>query len=903
MVISGLMRLKCYTILDGLERSFGENLTRNFDITEPEFYTDDERQKALKRMREDMGEQVLEIDEVYIEEILEYLDLGDLLGLMNRHAPSAKNILPEDIKRATKAVNEADALSIRKRVMHPIRPLELDDFQKLSRLAENIRKVAPSLTWGPLDIGIRRIKKGELDLDKDIPTYWAEEPPIVHNLPLAEFDETGFIGRRKERKNLKKLLDSEHRVITVVGAGGIGKTALSLRVCIDLLEENSKLFDRITWVSLKTRYLTPDGIRDIKNAVDSVGYLIQSIAQIFTNGEDIQEQQGWDRVIEQMKQTKTLLIIDNLETLGEKIRDLALDIPNGSKLLLTSRVGLGEIEVRYELSSFMPKDAMALFRSLANIHNFESLMRISDQVVHNYTQLLYFNPLLIKWFVLAIGKGADPATLLKGQDLEKALAFCYENVYERLADLEKDILVTIMAARRDLTNAQLVELTGTESVALVTASQNLVRSSMVQRVTKQDGSIALQIGGLVYEYLRRKHAPDNRRVGQVRHIIKQWQIEQDKIAIQLSLYRYAFRALQLKTTDERISAQHLMRALNTIRAGDFSTAESAISKAEQITPAWWEVYRVKARLLELQNRPIYEVEDAYEQSIRCNDNDINRYHYASYLLRINEHERALAQIKKATTFKDAQPMVLKSLQGIALMRLGRADEAVKLMKYVWENRSKELPARVGRIQGTQLAEAYRRNVELLKMKGMPQDALENFLIGVDIVDECLNLYGCDAKLVEVAVNLMATTWSVLKHDDKANEHAVEIGNRLDTNKSFIMHAKGHRATLQHFIRNADLAKYFPRVADMMVTADKPEPDQNIPKGDYSGTIQTLVQRKDTPYGFISCDELGSVYFNKQSLVNETNWELLKRGIRVNFDIVVAKKPFITRAIKLQLDSV
>ena len=61
------MRLKCYTILDGLERSLGENLTRNFDTTKLEFYTDEELQRALKRMREDVGEQTLEIGDVYIE--------------------------------------------------------------------------------------------------------------------------------------------------------------------------------------------------------------------------------------------------------------------------------------------------------------------------------------------------------------------------------------------------------------------------------------------------------------------------------------------------------------------------------------------------------------------------------------------------------------------------------------------------------------------------------------------------------------------------------------------------------------------------------------------------------------------------------------------------------------------
>ena len=900
MAISGLVRTKCYMILEGLEHSLGENLTRNFEITDPGFFTDDEQQRALRRVQEDIGESTLHIDDVDREQILQYLDLGDLVGLIGRHASSAKNLSLEDVKRAIATINESGALSIRKRVMHPIRPLELDDFEKLSQLAREIQKIAPSLNWSPLAINLRRISK-EGFLTEDIPAYWAEEPPIIHNLPPAEFDETGFIGRRKERKDLKKLLDTEHRVITVVGEGGIGKTALSLRVCNDLLEENSKLFDRIAWVSLKTRYLTPAGIREIYNAVDSVGYLIQTIAQIFPAEEDNQMQQGWDRVIEQMKEMKTLLVIDNLETIGEGIRDLALEIPLGSKLLLTSRVGLGEIEVRYELSGFVPKDATALFRSLVNVHNFKSLMEISNEVVHRYVGALHFNPLLIKWFVLGVGKGADPSMLLKGKGLEEALTFCYENVYERLDELEKNILAIMMAARRDLTNAQLMELTDTELVILIRASQDLVRSSMIQRVIKEDGSIALQLGGLVYEYLTRTHPPNDSTVLKVRGRIKEWQVGQDKITVQSAVYRYALKALQAISGDERISAQYIMRAFSAIRVSDLTAAESAISKAEQITPAWWEVYRVKAWLLELQRRPIFEVENAYEQSISCNDNDINQYHYAAYLNKVGEYGRALDHIEAASRCNDAQLLVLKSLRGVVLMRMGQIDEAVEMMTYVWENRSQKLPARIGRIQGTQLAEAYRRNIEQLKMKGMVEDVIGNFSMAANVIGECINSYGCDGKLVEIAIHLISTVESVLKHNDEQNELALEIAKRWDNNSAFRTCIEHRSDTLQHFVRNPDLADYFPRSAKILPTTQRTNLGQSITRGHYSGTISSLIGRQLNPYGFISCEELGSVYFNSQSLLNESDWHLLKEDISVNFDISATKKPYSPLAIRLQLD--
>ena len=63
-------------------------------------------------------------------------------------------------------------------------------------------------------------------------------------------------------------------------------------------------------------------------------------------------------VLDQLKANRTLLVVDNLETLGEEVRELVLNIPTKSKVLFTSRVGLGEIEIRYELPGFAPKDAM-----------------------------------------------------------------------------------------------------------------------------------------------------------------------------------------------------------------------------------------------------------------------------------------------------------------------------------------------------------------------------------------------------------------------------------------------------------------------------------------------------------------------------------------------------------------
>ena len=102
---------------------------------------------------------------------------------------------------------------------------------------------------------------------------------VNNNLPVAEFEDTGFIGRANERRRLKNLLLSDHRVITVVGVGGIGKTALAMRVCHDLVDDASPRFENVVWVTLKTQFLTTYGIEDIKDAVNTQGKLLDHIGE------------------------------------------------------------------------------------------------------------------------------------------------------------------------------------------------------------------------------------------------------------------------------------------------------------------------------------------------------------------------------------------------------------------------------------------------------------------------------------------------------------------------------------------------------------------------------------------------------------------------------------------------
>ena len=79
-----------------------------------------------------------------------------------------------------------------------------------------------------------------------------------------------------------------------------------------------------------------------------------------------------DELINYMSNNKTLLVIDNLETLDDEKKEFNRifdELPSGSKILITSRIGIGNYEQAYSLERLSEKDALAYFRKVSNIRN------------------------------------------------------------------------------------------------------------------------------------------------------------------------------------------------------------------------------------------------------------------------------------------------------------------------------------------------------------------------------------------------------------------------------------------------------------------------------------------------------------------------------------------------------
>ncbi len=172
---------------------------------------------------------------------------------------------------------------------------------------------------------------------------------IPSNLPTPEH--TALIGRQKESADLLALLSSQYaaHLISVDGIGGVGKTALVLDVAYRCLRASTgedtnttvPVFEAIIFVSAKQQYLTPVGLLPYSEAQRTLRDIFREIAQTLNRFEITQAapQEQPSKVRDALSRQRTLLIVDNLETMEESQEIVAFlyRLPPQVKVIITTR--------------------------------------------------------------------------------------------------------------------------------------------------------------------------------------------------------------------------------------------------------------------------------------------------------------------------------------------------------------------------------------------------------------------------------------------------------------------------------------------------------------------------------------------------------------------------------------
>ncbi len=209
-----------------------------------------------------------------------------------------------------------------------------------------------------LDLGSHRLKdltEAEQVWQLTIEGLLADFPPLKsldtlpNNLPMQV---TSFRGREHDLEGVDKLL-AAHRLLTLVGAGGIGKTRLAIQVGADLLDHY------------------PDGVWLVDFAAITDPELVSSVIAKVVGMSQVEGRRVDESIPPWLKRKTLLLILDNCEHLLGPVAILADAIHRNCpqvRILSTSRQALGvsgeqvmrlsSLDVPHKIADLTPEAAV-----------------------------------------------------------------------------------------------------------------------------------------------------------------------------------------------------------------------------------------------------------------------------------------------------------------------------------------------------------------------------------------------------------------------------------------------------------------------------------------------------------------------------------------------------------------
>jgi non-specific serine/threonine protein kinase len=218
-------------------------------------------------------------------------------------------------------------------VMHAIATTEPDPVSRLRSdappefdlvLARALKK-DPAERWAAardFADALRGLREGA-DLTTAVVTPpQAAASKVPNNIPAQL---TSFIGRRRERAEVRRLFAAS-RLVTILGAGGTGKTRLAIRVASDMLPEQPDGVWVVELATLKDPALVPQTAAAALGVREEAGHPLVA------------------RLAEAIGPSSTLLVLDNCEHLAAAsaaLADALLRACPNLRILVTSQEGLG----------------------------------------------------------------------------------------------------------------------------------------------------------------------------------------------------------------------------------------------------------------------------------------------------------------------------------------------------------------------------------------------------------------------------------------------------------------------------------------------------------------------------------------------------------------------------------
>jgi len=577
---------------------------------------------------------------------------------------------------------------------------------------------------------------------------------IINNIPIPDYElDGGFVGREEDRKKIIQYLSSpKFPVVTITGSGGVGKTALSLRIIQDLIEDGNKLkLDTIVWLSAKENKLSDLGIEDIEPSLKDFDELLNIILDMFNLEYDQEIEQKIEAVNKIFEINESILIVvDNLETItDQRIINFIYDAPLNVKFLITSRKGLGQIERRHELRELKQKEAIRLFRQIAKDKGLFSLSKLEDPIISKYVEKVSNYPLAIKWVVGQVARGKDINIIInKINSTESDISkFCFNEIYSSINENSQKILLTLSLVEKIPTATVLQYVVELNEEEFEDAIEELILSSLVipEQYKNDNNEISTKYSLLpLTKSFVRIQANKNLdlrealkyRINEVEHTITASEIAKKE-------YKHSLYNFGAKTDEEKVATIIAQNAFQKYQNDDYEGAVEDYKRAIKTAPNFAPIYRNFA-IMESYEDHLSEADSLMEKASALDSNDPQIFLiWGNINRKSSRHLEASKKYEIAFKLSPDDPIILNAY-GQAQCRIGNYSESETLLIKALNSKFDSIKHKI--ICKTSLAENYILWADYLLKQKNYKEAEEKYNKSIEYSFSALNDHSKDPKI-------------------------------------------------------------------------------------------------------------------------------------------------------------
>ena len=285
---------------------------------------------------------------------------------------------------------------------------------------------------------------------------------IKNNLPQVDID---FIGRNREIEHVLNLLSKKSRafLISITGAGGVGKSSLAIEVahrCLEMSKHVSQkdsdhYFDALIWTSAKKIRFINDNTQDVITVKSSLDDIISEIIKVVAPDKykNIPEQKAqYELVKDILSANRVLLFVDNMETIeDDKVISFLNDLPHPSKAIITDRRSVQSSRA-IRLLELPEEDAASLIKSQCKINS----IALNDENISELIEKTGGIPLAIVWAIGQMGAkgwGTDHVfRSLANTGSTPVLEFLFAESFRHISDKSRKVLAVLSIVDHPVTD-------------------------------------------------------------------------------------------------------------------------------------------------------------------------------------------------------------------------------------------------------------------------------------------------------------------------------------------------------------------------------------------------------------------------------------------------------------------